>query len=139
MRYLAPLLFVLICTAHSHGAVTRVEISKTNQSESPIEYSVAIIPDAQQEGHLLVELILPSGQPELADLWQACLWVQQAGKTVLAAPLEVSAAEDKKLAIRFHGHADNVRQCLVAIRCGKHAPRSETIFQIDIGSYLNRN
>ncbi len=85
-----------------------------------------------------MELALPPGQQELADLWKIYLWVLQDKKTVLGAALDLSYAKDKTITVRYHGHVDTVSRCLIAIRCGKLAPLSETIYQIDVGSYLKK-
>ena len=98
---------------------------------------MTITSDSQLEGHVLVEISLPPGQQELADLWKIYLWVLEDEKTVLGAPLDLSYAKDKTIAVRYQGHIDTVRGSLIAIRCGKRAPLSETIYQIDDGSYLN--
>jgi len=116
--------------------VKRVEISKTTQVESPIEYSLTITPDDQQAEHVFVKLVLPSGQQELAELWKVYLWVLKEKKTILGVPLDLTYSSDKTITIHYHGHVDIVKECLIAIRCGKHAPRSETIYQIHVGSYL---
>ncbi len=136
MRTTATFLFVVFSATLSFGSVRRVEISKTTQVDSPIEFSVTITPDSQQEGHVLVELVLPSGQKELADLWKVYLWILQDKKTVLGVPLDPTYAKDKTITVRYHGHVDTVNRCLIAIRCGKRAPLSETIYQINVGSYL---
>jgi len=138
MRTTATFLFVVFSATLSFGSVRRVEISKTTQADSPIEFSVTITPDSQQEGHVLVELVLPSGQKELADLWKVDLRIRQDGKrkTVLLVPLELNYAKDKTITVRYYGHVDTVSRSHVAIRCGKHAPLSETVYLINVGSYL---
>jgi hypothetical protein len=136
MRTTATVLVLSLFATLSFGSVRRVEISKTTQTDSPIEFSVTITPHNQQDGRVSVELVLPSGQQELADLWKIYLWVLKDKKTVLGAPLDLNYAKDKTITVRYSGHIDTVNRCLIAIRCGKHAPRSETIYQIDIGSYL---
>jgi hypothetical protein len=83
-----------------------------------------------------VKLVLPAGQQEVAELWKIYLWILQDKKTILGAPLDLSYAKDQTITVRFHGHVDTLSHCLIAIRCGQHAPLSETIYQIDVGSYL---
>lgn len=140
MRFTSRILLVAFCATLSlGGSVRRVEISKATQADSPIEFSVTIIPDSQQEGYVLVKMVFPPGQQELADLWKIDLWVLQGKKTVLGAPLDLSYAQDGTISVLYHGHVDIVSRSLIAIRCGKHAPRSETIYQVDIASYLEKN
>lgn len=137
MRISASILFLALSASSSSGSSRVVEISKSSQSESPIEFLVVGTPGCHQGETVSVELTLPSGQKELAHLWSMDLWVQQDDKTVLAMPIEQDNAEDDTVTVRFYGNADAVRQCLIAIRCGEHAPLSETIFQIDVGSYID--
>jgi hypothetical protein len=136
MKIVIKFLLLSLFAIPAFGSVKRIEISKTTQAESPIEFSMKITPDEQQAGHCLVELLLPPGQQELAELWKIDLWVLQDRKTILGVPLDLDYAKDKTITLRFSGHVDTVSRCLVAIRCGKHAPLSETIYQIDVGSYL---
>ena len=136
MRITALILVLVFYATLSFGSQRKVEISKTTQADSPIEFSVTITPDRHENGRVLVKLVLPAGQKELADLWKIYLLVLQDKKTVLGAPLDLSYAKDKTITARYHGHVDTVSRCLIAIRCGKHAPLSETIYQIDVGSYL---
>jgi hypothetical protein len=138
MKTTATFLFLLLSATLSFGSVRRIEISKATQTESPIKFSVTITPDEQQDGHCLVELVLPTGQQELAELWKVYLWIRQEKKSILGAPLDLSYANDKTITVRFHGQVDTLRDCLIAIRCGQHAPLSETIYQIDVGSYLEK-
>ena len=137
MRTTTTFLFLLLSATLSFGSVQRIEISKATQTESPIKFSVTITPDDQQDGQHLVELVLPAGQKELAELWKVYLWIVQDKKTSLGAPLDLSYAKDKSITVRFNGHVDTLSHCQIAIRCGQHAPLSETIYQIDVGSYLN--
>jgi hypothetical protein len=74
--------------------VRKIEASKATQDESKIEFSVKITPYEHQDGHCLVELELPSGQEELAELWKIYLWVLEDKKTILGAPLELSYAKN---------------------------------------------
>jgi hypothetical protein len=136
MRTTTTFLFLLLSATLSFGSVRRIEISKATQTEAPIKFSVTITPDEQQDGHCLVKLVLPAGQQEVAELWKIYLWILQDKKTILGAPLDLSYAKDQTITVRFHGHVDTLSHCLIAIRCGQHAPLSETIYQIDVGSYL---
>jgi hypothetical protein len=129
------ILILFLLTTFSAGAsVERIKITKDTQADSPIKFMVT--PVDLKNGQVLVELQIPPGQPELADLWKIFLWVIQDEKTVLGVPLELIHGEDKTITARYYGHVDTAKKCLIAIRCGKHAPRAETIYQIDIGSYL---
>ncbi|HIF32512.1 MAG TPA: hypothetical protein EYG03_18240 [Planctomycetes bacterium] len=51
----------------------------------------------------------------------------------------MTRADDKSITIRYHGHVDMVGKGLLAIRCVKHAPLVETIYQIDVSSYLEND
>jgi hypothetical protein len=139
MKTIITFLFLFLSVALSFGSVKRIPITKANQAEAQIKFAVRITPDKQQAEHCLVELGLPAGQLELAELWKIYLWSLNGNKTILAAPLDLSYAEDQTITVRFHGHVDTVSQSLIAIRCGQHAPLSETIYQIDLGSYLKRS
>ena len=119
-------------------SVRRIEISKETQAESLIKFLVAITPHVQQDGNCHVEFVFPAGQQELAELWKIDLWLLRNRKTILAVPLDLNYDKDKTITVRFHGHVDTVSQCLIAIRCGQHAPFSETIYQIDVGSYVKK-
>ena len=128
------LILFILTTFSAGGSVQRIKISKDTQADSPIKFMVT--PVDLKNGKVLVELQIPPGQPEIADLWKIFLWVVQDEKTVLGVPLELIHGEDKTITARYYGHVDTANKCLIAIRCGKHAPREETIYQIDIGSYL---
>lgn len=136
MRIAITFLLLSLFAIPAFGSVKRIEISKTTQAESQIKFSMKITPDEHQAGHCLVELVLPPGQQELAELWKIYLWVLHDNKTILEVPLDPNYAKDKTITVRFSGHVDTVSRCLIAIRCGKLAPLSETIYQIDVGSYL---
>jgi len=135
----ALILALVVCATSSFGSERRFEISKKTQANSPIKFTLTTHPDRQQDGSVLVEMVLPTEQQELEDLWKVYLWVAQDGKTVLGAPLDLIHTKDKSIIVRFHGQVDTVRRCLVAVRCGKHAPLNETVYQIDVGSYIQRD
>ncbi len=145
-RSFALISLLLCCATSFAGTVKRFEISKATQEKSPIDFSVTITPDTVQNGHVFVELAFPSAQQELADLWKVYLWIMDDKKTVLGAPLDlrqVRRPKEKKnvemIAVNYHGRVDTIRRCLIAIRCGKRAPLVETIYQIDVGSYLDKD
>ena len=139
MRTVIAALIILSCSIPAHGSVRRIKITKSTQDKAPISFSLTTTPDSGQAGHVTMTLVLPTGQVELAELWKVYLWCKQDGRTVLSLPLEAVQAEDKRYIVQYSGHVDTLRYCLVAIRCGKHAPLSETIYQIDLGSYLIRS
>ena len=140
------ILLLSLCGTLSAGSVRRVKISKSTERTSPIEFSVTITPDSVQPGRVSVDLAFPSGQQELADPWKVYLWILEDNRIDLGAPLDVRRERRAKgnaivemIAVNYHGHVDAVGRCLIAIRCGKRAPKNETIYQIDIGSYLDRD
>ena len=143
MRFTLVLISLMVSSNCFGGTVRRVEISKATQNKSPIEFSVTITPDTAQTGHVFVELAFPMEQEELADLWKIYLWIMDNKKTVLGMPLDLRRVKSTKnvemIAVNYHGHVDTVKRCLLAIRCGKRAPLAETIYQIDVGSYLDAN
>jgi hypothetical protein len=139
MRIAVAVLLVVFFASQSFGSVRRIEISKKSPAKAPIKFSLTITPDRRQSGHVFVKLVLPPDQEKLVDLWKTYLWLQKEGKVVLAIPLEMTRADDKSITIRYYGHVDMVGRGLLAIRCGKHAPLVETIYQIDVSSYLEND
>ena len=138
MKTYAPIVLLVLSAGLAFGSVRRVPISKSTEAKAPIEFSVVLTPDMHQEGYVTVELILPPKQDSLADLWKIYLWVLKDKKTVLGVPLDLVYSKKGAISVRYHGHVDIIRRGLIALRCGKHAPLSETIYQIDVGSYLEK-
>jgi hypothetical protein len=148
MRFAVPVLLLLShCGTLSAGTVWRVEISKSTQDSAPIEFSLTVTPDSNPPaGRVRVELVFAAEQEKLADLWKVYLWVMDEKKVALSVPLDVRRVKhfkDKKpvemIAVDIFGDADTVERCVIALRCGKNAPKSETIYQIDVGSYFDKS
>lgn len=135
MRITASILFFVFCASPASGSVRHVEISKSNHSDSPIDFSVEGAPD--EYGYVSVKLTLPPEQEELADLWKIELWIEQDDKHMLSVVIVPILEEDKTISIGYRGHVDFIDHCLIAIRCGEFAPLVETIYKIDVDSYID--
>ena len=134
------ILLLVFYASLASGRANKIQISKATQADSPIEFSVTIpAADDNQLEPLLVKLSFPSGQKELTDLWKVCLLIVQEKKTVLVVPLDLNYGKDKTVNVIFFGHVDILSQCLIAIRCGEDAPFKETIYEVNIGSYLKKD
>lgn len=135
MRITASILFLVFCAGSASGSVRHVEISKSNHSESPIDFSVAGTPD--EYGYVSVKITLPPEQEDLAHLWRIELWIEQDDKHMLSVVIVPILEEDKTISIGYRGHVDFIDHCLIAIRCGEFAPLVETIYKIDVDSYID--
>ena len=136
MKLWVSILSLVFCTTLLFASVTRVELSAENQVNSPIDYKVKVLTDHPQKGRVDIRITLAADQDELAELWKVYLWVSDEKKIVLSVPLDMKRSKDGAIEIHFNGSVEMVNNSVIAVRCGKHAPLAEKIYQINVGSYL---
>lgn len=137
-KFIICMLLVLITTS-SFASVNRVDITKDNQAEAEIKFTVTIEElEGHQKGYSEVKLTIPPNQKKLDDFWKAYLWISENEKTSLSVPLETIRDKDNRLIVRFSGKMQLIKDAIIALRCGKHAPFAENIYQIRIGTYIKK-
>lgn len=126
------------------ASVHRVIVTKDTQMESGIEFSLAVDPireandEPREDGYSRFTLSIPPGQSPFEHLWRTELWIldQEKKSVVLSVPVAMrktpagSMTGELSLSSRF------LKKAILALRCGKRAPLSETIYQVELKSYV---
>jgi hypothetical protein len=130
MKYIIFLfIHTLLCLGTTSASVKRIEITKSNELNSPIKFSIELTKPFKE--HHKITLMLPKGQEKLTHIWKVFLNNKHIG-----VPIDPVIFSNGKRKYSFSSNIEILKKSTISIRCGKHAPMNETIYKIDLSSYL---
>jgi hypothetical protein len=131
-RPLAVLAGLLLLATPAAASIVRVDLTKANQATSPVQYTLRTM---TTHGFVSVALELPRKQAPLEHLWRIDVHMLKDGKLRLNAPLEMKLDGDI-LKTDLLLDPDAMKGTEIWIRTGEHAPLAETVYVIDVGSFM---
>lgn len=109
----------------------RFDLNKSNQSKAALKFSLK---QMSAHGRIVLDLAVPRQQTQLAHLWRVDVVMRKGNESILDVPLETKL-DDGNLTAQLIVDPAAMKGLEIWIRTGEHAPLSETIYVIDVGSY----
>jgi hypothetical protein len=133
-KSLGTLVVLLVVPSVASASWLRVDLTKSNRATSPIKYELQT---TTSSGLVIVHLDVPSKQRPLEHLWQIHLVLRSEtdkNTTIVSAPLALTH-DGELMKTEFIIDPGTMSRAEIWIRTGEHAPLSETVYAIDVGSF----
>ena len=130
-RLLVAIALVLLAVHAAAASIVKIDLTKTNQATAPVKFTLT---STTASSLRILRIAIPRKQTPLDHLWRIDLVVRKGQGSAITAPLETKL-ENGELTSEIIVDPDSMKGLEIWIRTGEHAPLSETVYAIDIGSF----